>query len=555
MAANETTHGSKRDPHRHPSAMRVAALMGVLGLVLPILTAARASAAPELLLGRNRFGEYQGVRGEEYLAWQQNTRKHPGRYDVFARPMAGGDAFRVNAAGTDGANGGIEGDLLVYQQFDRGRSDLKFFDLRTKERTSPPAGVNTRRWEYWPSMSGQWLLFGRLAGDGSREIILYDLSTRDATKLDDVGRRDTFLEPGQVNGDYAVWSRCTPGTKCNVILYNIVDGLKTRIPNPGGFQYAPSVSSDGTVTFARSASGCGNRVRLLSYPLDGPATVLWRVPSGGDVGTTRVYVNARGDATLYFDNFACGQPAASDVWQILEQGAIQLSVKVEGDGSGTVTSSPAGINCGSDCTETYDQGTGVTLTATPQGTSSFAGWSGGCTGTSSTCTLTMDASRSVTATFTTKPVLQVEKLGTGGGIVMSSPSGINCGNDCNEPYDQGTSVTLTANPNGTSTFAGWGGACSGMSCTVTMNASKSVTATFTGVDQQLTVTVSGTGTVTSNPPGINCVGPDTCIATYASNTDVTLTAVPISVVWSGACTADPCTVTMDGPKSVTATFS
>ena len=46
MAENETTHRSEPDPHRHSSAMRVAALMGVFGLVLPILTAARASAAP-----------------------------------------------------------------------------------------------------------------------------------------------------------------------------------------------------------------------------------------------------------------------------------------------------------------------------------------------------------------------------------------------------------------------------------------------------------------------------------------------------------------------------
>jgi len=378
--------------------------MGVFGLALPILTAARASAAPELLLGRNRFGEYQGVRSEDFLAWQQNTRKHPGQYDVFARPMTGGDAFKVNAAGTNGANGGIEGDLLVYQQYDQqydgGKSDLKFFDLRTKDRTLPPAGVNTRRWEYWPSMSGQWLLFGRLARDGSREIILYDLSTRDATKLDEVGSRDTFLEPGQVNGDYAVWSRCTRGTKCNVILYSIIDGVETKIPNPGAFQYAPSVSPDGTVTFARSASGCGNRVRLLSYPIDGPATVLWQLPGGGDVGTTRTYVGTQGNATLYFDNFGCGQPAASDVWQIVDQGPIQLSVKV--DGSGSVMSSPAGINCGSDCTETYDAVTGVTLTATPQGGSSFAGWGGACTGSSTTCTLTMNASKSVTATFTNK---------------------------------------------------------------------------------------------------------------------------------------------------------
>jgi hypothetical protein len=405
-------------------------------------------------------------------------------------------------------------------------------------------------------MSGQWLLFGRIARDGSRDIILYDLSTRDATKLDEVGGRDTFLAPGQVNGDYAVWYRCTRGTKCNVVLYSISDGVETKIPNPGGFQYAPSVSSDGTVTFARSASGCGHRVRLIRDPLNGPSSVLWQLPTGGDVSTTRVHVGTQGNATLYFDNFACGQPAASDVWQILEGGTTQLTVKVEG--SGSVTSSPAGINCGSgsDCTETYDPGTGVTLTAAPQGGTTFAGWGGACTGSSTTCTLMMNAARSVTATFTTKPVLTVTKSGSGGGTVMSSPAGINCGTDCNHPFDEGTSVTLTATPNGASTFAGWGGACTGMGgCTVTMNASKSVTATFTGDDQQLTVTVSGAGTVTSSPLGISCVGPATCVAPYALNTAVTLTAAPSSVVWSGACTADPCTVTMDGPKSVTATFS
>ena len=220
-------------------------------------------------------------------------------------------------------------------------------------------------------MSGQWLLFGRLARNGSRDIILYDLSTRDATKLDEVGGEDTFLAPGQVNGDYAVWYRCTPGTKCNVILYNITDGDQTKIPNPGAFQYAPSVGPDGTVTFARSAAGCGNRVRLMRDPLNGSTSVLWQVPSGGDVGTTRVFVGTQGKATIYFDNFACGQRAASDVWQILEGGATQLTVKVEG--SGSVTSSPAGINCGSDCTETYDPGTGVTLTATPQGANHVRG--------------------------------------------------------------------------------------------------------------------------------------------------------------------------------------
>jgi hypothetical protein len=65
-----------------------------------------------------------------------------------------------------------------------------------------------------------------------------------------------------------------------------------------------------------------------------------------------------------------------------------------------VTSSPAGINCGADCTEDYAQGAMVTLTATPSAGSTFVGWSGaGCTGTG-TCAVTMNAATTVTATFT-----------------------------------------------------------------------------------------------------------------------------------------------------------
>lgn len=67
-------------------------------------------------------------------------------------------------------------------------------------------------------------------------------------------------------------------------------------------------------------------------------------------------------------------------------------------GSGTVTSNPAGINCGSDCTETYPAGATVALAAVPAGGFTFAGWSGACSGTGS-CSVAMDTSRNVTATF------------------------------------------------------------------------------------------------------------------------------------------------------------
>ena len=74
-----------------------------------------------------------------------------------------------------------------------------------------------------------------------------------------------------------------------------------------------------------------------------------------------------------------------------------------GDGSGSVSSSPVGIDCPTDCSEAYDDGTVVTLTAVAATGSDFSGWSGeGCSGTG-TCQVTMDAARSVTATFDPEP--------------------------------------------------------------------------------------------------------------------------------------------------------
>jgi len=140
-----------------------------------------------------------------------------------------------------------------------------------------------------------------------------------------------------------------------------------------------------------------------------------------------------------------------------------LTVTKAGIGSGTVTSAPTGINCGSDCTENYASGTSVTLTAAPASGSTFAGWSGECSGSGFTLTVT--------------------KAGTGSGTVTSAPTGINCGSDCVENYAPGASVTLTASPATGSTFTGWSGNCSGSNttCTVTMSAAKTVTATFISV--------------------------------------------------------------------------
>lgn len=78
--------------------------------------------------------------------------------------------------------------------------------------------------------------------------------------------------------------------------------------------------------------------------------------------------------------------------------AVDLKVMKTGLGFGTVTSAPAGINCGADCDETYGS-VSVTLTATPAAGSTFSGWAGDCSGTTLTCAVTLSANRSVRADF------------------------------------------------------------------------------------------------------------------------------------------------------------
>ena len=83
---------------------------------------------------------------------------------------------------------------------------------------------------------------------------------------------------------------------------------------------------------------------------------------------------------------------------------VQLSVKVTGSGTGTISSSPSGINCGQACTASFTVDTQVTLTATPSADSAFAGWQGVCSGTS-TCVVNLSAGMSVSATFLRRPTM------------------------------------------------------------------------------------------------------------------------------------------------------
>jgi subtilisin family serine protease len=245
-------------------------------------------------------------------------------------------------------------------------------------------------------------------------------------------------------------------------------------------------------------------------------------------------------------------PAASPV-------PFTLTVTLTGSAGGVVTSTPAGIDCGSDCTEPYPGGTTVTLSATPAAGHAFGGWSGACAGQGDPCTVTMSADQQVSASFVSLFTLTVATAGSG--AVTSSPAGISCGADCSESYVSGTAVTLTATPAAGYAFGGWSGACAGQGnpCTVAMTADQVVAATFrVAVTLNVTLQGGGTGTVTSSPAGISC-GAD-CSQVYATGTTVTLTATPAAGSlfhgWGGACSGQPatCVVTVNGNASVSAKF-
>lgn len=160
---------------------------------------------------------------------------------------------------------------------------------------------------------------------------------------------------------------------------------------------------------------------------------------------------------------------------------VTVSVTLAGTGSGSVASTPSGMTCSGDsCSGSYPAATWITLQATPADGSLFTGWSGTCSGTGS-CTVQANSNASVTATFTAiQPTLTVTLSGSGSGSVTSSPSGISCPGTCAAQFDQNSTVTLAAAPSSSSSFTGWGGACSGTAgCSVPMGTSdKAVTAGF-----------------------------------------------------------------------------
>ena len=280
---------------------------------------------------------------------------------------------------------------------------------------------------------------------------------------------NTRLSLDTFGSDYDTYIAVWTGSRGNLSLVGCNDDT------PGSYPSALQVNlTAGTTYFIEIAEWNGS---ITSLAMD---TSMRNRPRPGENGSSGLSVGKASSITPKPTSEVGALAGGSLQFHVLPMPA--LTVSKSGTGSGTVTSSPAGINCGSTCSYAFANNTIVTLTASPTSPSTFGGWSGGgCSGTG-TCIVTLSSAQSVTATFNyPNQTLTVGKTGTGNGTVTSSPSGINCGSDCSETYSYNTSVTLTASVSSGSTFTGWSGAgCSGTgTCTVTMTAAASVTANFT----------------------------------------------------------------------------
>jgi lysozyme len=178
-------------------------------------------------------------------------------------------------------------------------------------------------------------------------------------------------------------------------------------------------------------------------------------------------------------------------------------------------------------------------------------------------TTDLDRDRFAGTNLVTARIAQLTAKPGAGGSVTDITGRLSCGDGatCASLFDPSAIVTLTAKPDPGAVFLSWGGACSGSSptCSVTTLGRRTVTATF-GYPLSTTIAGPGGGSVSTTPAGITCTS--SCSHAFPAGSSVSLTATPDAAsefgAWSGGCTGlDPavCTVTLDRPRSVTASFT
>ena len=301
---------------RRPARLLVAAVAVLAAAVGVPVALALLSEEPVLATRLDELipaADSSGSGRASYLTYARNSAANRKHFDVYLRTTRDGTTKtrKLNAEGTTGWGGGIDAPLVAYQQVANGNSNVKLYDIGTRDR-STPAGVNTGEWEWHPTISGDWILFARrkYSAPKSDEVLLVNRVTGDERTL--ASSTHFGLAAGQVNGNWAVFDRCI--TLCNVFLYNITTQTTTRLerPAPDGDdpaeQYSPSVTPDGVVYLIRSIRTCDDGSSIVRYfgPGDpSTGTIVASVAAGRYVHTTFARANGDGTTDVFYDRFSC----------------------------------------------------------------------------------------------------------------------------------------------------------------------------------------------------------------------------------------------------------
>ncbi len=241
-------------------------------------------------------------------------------------------------------------------------------------------------------------------------------ATFGATTLTSDGGANSFTAKVNADGSYA-WAIKAGGTG-SAFAYGVsvlpdgssiitgsfygtaIFGTTTLTSAESANSFTAKVNVDGSYAWAIKGGGAGfvRALGVSAFP-DGSSIITGEFTGTATFGATPPLINTGVYGSFTARILADVVPPVPPVPPVL----FNLTLSKSGTGGGTVTSSPAGINCGADCSESLVDGSSVTLTANPTTGSSFAGWSGaGCSGTS-TCTVTMSEARAVDAKFTKRP--------------------------------------------------------------------------------------------------------------------------------------------------------
>lgn len=232
-------------------------------------------------------------------------------------------------------------------------------------------------------------------------------------KIDDVRIYNRALGAAEVAKDMN-----TPANGEAVPVPVTLSGL---VVTPSTLVGGTAASASVTLTGAAPTGGATVALASDSTSVVVPATLT--VPAGAVTASTSVSTKSvASTTTVTLTGSYNGTSKTSALTVTPPLPSYVLSVRVAGTGTGTITSSPAGIDCGATCSATYPSGTLITLSATPGTGSVFTGWSGACSGTGS-CTVTVASAQSVTANFGSGQLVAAYAFDEGSGTTAADASG------------------------------------------------------------------------------------------------------------------------------------